>query len=150
MATVRVDLSEFSSSLTSLAFRLLKFLQATVVKCYPLDCSTKDRKVCNCAMKFCCVEFSSVPSDGWILSDSSCALSLSVAAARRGSSTPHRGTVSVDPGSCAAWYFQSWKDPRLPEKADGGRSTWRVTTYCVAFAHWDCENGKLPMRAPET
>ena len=42
------------------------------------------------------------------------------------------------------------KIPGSLNKADvGTKHVAYVTTYCVTFAHWDCENGKLPMRAPE-
>ena len=58
---------------------------------------------------------------------------------RRNSRTIVTQAETLLEGSRGAWTRQMW-----------GRNTWRVTTNCVAIAHWDCENGKFPMRAPET
>ena len=96
------------------------------------------------------IRFFGFEVDGWILSDSSGALSLSQ---RQGVGHQRHieARLSVDPGSCTACYFQSWKDPGQPEQGRyGGRNTLREKICNVTLELWDCENGKLPMRTPET
>ena len=95
------------------------------------------------------IRFFSFEVDGWILSDSSGALSLSQ---RQG--VGHQRHIEarylwiqdhVQRGT-----FMVGMIPGSLNKADVGQNTWRVTIYNVTFEPWDCENGKLPMKAPET
>ena len=95
------------------------------------------------------IRFSGFEVDGWILSDSSGALSLSQ---RQG--VGHQRHIEarylwiqdhVQRGT-----FKVGKIPSSLNKAVVGRNTLRVKICNVTVVLWDCENGKLPMRTPET
>ena len=95
------------------------------------------------------IRFFGFEVDGWILSDSSGALSLSQ---RKG--VKHQRHIEAR----YVWIqdhlqrgtFKVGKIPGSMKRQSWGRNTWRVTIYNVTFELWDCENGKLPMKTPET